>query len=231
MKKMLIERLESFSAAPFTIQRISELLSEPRKQYSRIDKFMRAVEKNILVVSTVSPGRHREESENGDSLDSALNGDFSSEVNVDIDMENDGSFTMTKEFNVTTHRKEATHDILTVSHDTVTIKKVASKEEASTSAVACEKNGEPLQGTETDIKIDSEAAIVITINSDVAVAESNSELSPQKLDEHPELVEVEAKVHEEEETEISDKVDIPQEPIIAEISDVNYLIITLFFKL
>lgn len=89
MKKMLIEKLDSFAAAPFTIQRISELLSDPRKQYSRIDKFMRAVEKTILVVSTVPPGRHRSESENGDSLDSALNGDFASEVNVDIDMEQD----------------------------------------------------------------------------------------------------------------------------------------------
>lgn len=89
MKKMLIEKLESFAAAPFTIQRISELLADPRKQYSRIDKFMRAVEKTILVVSTVPPGRHRSESENGDSLDSALNGDFSTEVNVDIDMEHD----------------------------------------------------------------------------------------------------------------------------------------------
>lgn len=87
---MLLEKLDSFAAAPFTIQRISELLSDPRKNYSRIDKFMRAVEKTILVVSTVPPGRHRSESENGDSLDSAMNGDFSAEVNVDVDMEQDG---------------------------------------------------------------------------------------------------------------------------------------------
>lgn len=92
MKKVLVEKLESFAAAPFTIQRISELLSDPRKQYSRIDKFMRAVEKTILVVSTVPPGRHRSESENGDSLDSALNGDFSTEVNVDIDMDHEPGF-------------------------------------------------------------------------------------------------------------------------------------------
>lgn len=94
MKKVLIEKLDSFAAAPFTIQRISELLSDPRKQYSRIDKFMRAVEKTILVVSTVPPGRHRSESENGDSLDSALNGDFATEVNVDVEMEAEGSATV-----------------------------------------------------------------------------------------------------------------------------------------
>lgn len=48
MKKVLLEKLDSFHAAPFTIQRICELLADPRKQYSRIDKFMRAIEKNIL---------------------------------------------------------------------------------------------------------------------------------------------------------------------------------------
>lgn len=48
MKNALLERLEAFHAAPFTVQRICELLTDPRKQYSRIDKFMRAVEKNIL---------------------------------------------------------------------------------------------------------------------------------------------------------------------------------------
>ncbi|XP_063697036.1 serine/threonine-protein phosphatase 4 regulatory subunit 2 [Culicoides brevitarsis] len=85
MKKNLIERMESFCAAPFTIQRICELLTEPRKQYSRIDKFMRAIEKNILVVSTTEPGRQRHESENGESLDSTVNGDMmSSEGNLDV---------------------------------------------------------------------------------------------------------------------------------------------------
>lgn len=137
MKKVLIEKLDSFNAAPFTIQRISELLSEPRKQYSRIDKFMRAVEKNILVVSTQEPGRHRSESENGDSLDSALNGgDFTSEVNVD--MENDN---FTKDFTVETHRppfKSQNQEVATVVADapSTTVKKpliAISKEEAEIS--------------------------------------------------------------------------------------------------
>uniref|UniRef100_A0A2M4BG49 Putative serine/threonine-protein phosphatase 4 regulatory subunit 2 isoform x1 n=1 Tax=Anopheles marajoara TaxID=58244 RepID=A0A2M4BG49_9DIPT len=87
MKRALLERLDSFNSAPFTVQRICELLTEPRKQYTRIDKFMRAVEKNILVVSTQEPGRGRSDSENGDSLDSIVNGDL--EVNVDIEMDNE----------------------------------------------------------------------------------------------------------------------------------------------
>ncbi|XP_055842904.1 serine/threonine-protein phosphatase 4 regulatory subunit 2 isoform X2 [Episyrphus balteatus] len=91
MKSSLLERLELFNAAPFTVQRLCELLTEPRKQYSRIDKFMRALEKNILV-STIEPGRKQTESENGDSLDSVVNGDVSLDVNVDIEMENETIF-------------------------------------------------------------------------------------------------------------------------------------------
>lgn len=89
MKRILLERLDAFNSAPFTVQRICELLTEPRKQYTRIDKFMRAVEKNILVVSTQEPGRRRSDSENGDSLDSIVNGDL--EVNVDIEMDNEAA--------------------------------------------------------------------------------------------------------------------------------------------
>lgn len=208
MKKMLIERLDSFSAAPFTIQRISELLADPRKQYSRIDKFMRAVEKNILVVSTVSPGRNRsEESENGDSLDSVgLNGDFSSDVNVDIDMENDGSFTMTKEFNATTIRKEPSHDITTETQETVTIKKVASKEEeASTSTIAA-SNGEALEPTQTEITIENSSTVTIT------VCEPSEE--PKSVIEEPKNIKSDENVETIQKTEESViKSDIKHEPI------------------
>lgn len=72
MKSNLIERLDSFSSAPFTIQRICELLTNPRKQYNRVDKFMRAIEKNILVVSTREPGAGKR-LEN-DQTEAVLNG-------------------------------------------------------------------------------------------------------------------------------------------------------------
>ena len=102
MKTALLERLESFSAAPFTVQRICELLTDPRKQYSRIDKFMRAIEKNILVVSTTEPGRPKslaDSSDYSDSLDSMVNGssnatggalgdDLAGDIDVDIELEN-----------------------------------------------------------------------------------------------------------------------------------------------
>lgn len=189
MKKVLIERLDSFIAAPFTIQRISELLADPRKQYSRIDKFMRAVEKNILVVSTVTPGRHRpEESENGDSLDSALNGEFSSDVNVDIDMDNEGSFAMTKDFTVSTHRKEANHDIVSTNHETITIKKTASaEEEASTSAIAVDPStGDAPKGTETEISIETNSTVTITVcEPEVKDEKIESKEEPEVKEEEP----------------------------------------------
>lgn len=57
MKNFILEKLDTFAAAPFTVQRICELLTTPRKEYNRIDKYMRALEKNILVVSTREPGK------------------------------------------------------------------------------------------------------------------------------------------------------------------------------
>lgn len=88
MKNSLLERLDSFTSAPFTVQRICELLTFPRKQYNRIDKFMRAIEKNILVVSTREPGIQRHPEENGEANEPIVNGsDNNSEYNVDVEME------------------------------------------------------------------------------------------------------------------------------------------------
>ncbi|XP_043284875.1 serine/threonine-protein phosphatase 4 regulatory subunit 2-like isoform X2 [Venturia canescens] len=77
MKCNLLELLESFANAPFTVQRICELLTAPRKEYNRVDKFMRAIEKNILVVSTVEPGPTARRSENGDGM---VNGSLDDET-------------------------------------------------------------------------------------------------------------------------------------------------------
>ncbi|XP_003427660.1 serine/threonine-protein phosphatase 4 regulatory subunit 2 [Nasonia vitripennis] len=91
MKSNLLERLESFANAPFTVQRICELLTTPRKEYNRIDKFMRAIEKNILVVSTREPGPYGRRSENGDSM---VNGSVEDETSHhgqtsnDVEVEN-----------------------------------------------------------------------------------------------------------------------------------------------
>lgn len=79
MKSNLLERLESFANAPFTVQRICELLTAPRKEYNRVDKFMRAIEKNILVVSTREPGPISRRSETGDGM---VNGSVEEDANA-----------------------------------------------------------------------------------------------------------------------------------------------------
>ncbi|XP_043469363.1 serine/threonine-protein phosphatase 4 regulatory subunit 2 [Leptopilina heterotoma] len=85
MKSSLLERLESFANAPFTVQRICELLTTPRKEYNRVDKFMRAIEKNILVVSTKEPGSAARRNENGDGL---VNGSMEDDApGADVEMD------------------------------------------------------------------------------------------------------------------------------------------------
>lgn len=51
----LVSNLNCFSGTPFTIQRLCELITQPRQHYKASDKFLRGVEKNIMVVSTVQP--------------------------------------------------------------------------------------------------------------------------------------------------------------------------------
>jgi len=51
----LLQTFDKFVLAPFTIQRVSEMLTEPRKHYKSTAKFFRGLEKNILVVSTIDP--------------------------------------------------------------------------------------------------------------------------------------------------------------------------------
>lgn len=107
MKTVLLERFDTFNGPPFTIQRLCELLSCPRKEYSRVDKFMRAVEKNILVVSTCELRAKREETivngvpdrwENG--KDSDINMDLVDKNNVISDVKglNDNDNTTVESF-------------------------------------------------------------------------------------------------------------------------------------
>jgi len=55
LKGEILEAIDGFPSAPFTIQRLCELVTNPSKHYKRTDKFMRGIEKNILVVSTIEP--------------------------------------------------------------------------------------------------------------------------------------------------------------------------------
>ncbi|XP_059491183.1 serine/threonine-protein phosphatase 4 regulatory subunit 2-like [Neocloeon triangulifer] len=52
-RTFLYDRFDIFNRPPFTIQRLVEVLTTSRRQYRRIDKYLRAIEKNLMVVSTV----------------------------------------------------------------------------------------------------------------------------------------------------------------------------------
>lgn len=55
IKDRILDRMKSFYNAPFTIQRISELLLKPQCNYTRLDKFLRGIEKCVMVVTTIDP--------------------------------------------------------------------------------------------------------------------------------------------------------------------------------
>lgn len=51
-------QIGTFHAAPWTLQRLVELLLEPQKQYSKLHKVALAVDKLLLVTSEVLPDEH-----------------------------------------------------------------------------------------------------------------------------------------------------------------------------
>uniref|UniRef100_A0A3Q2Y8R6 Serine/threonine-protein phosphatase 4 regulatory subunit 2-like n=1 Tax=Hippocampus comes TaxID=109280 RepID=A0A3Q2Y8R6_HIPCM len=55
---------------PFTIQRLCELLTDPKRNYTGTDKFLRGIEKNVMVVSCVYPMSEK----NGSSNSNRMNG-------------------------------------------------------------------------------------------------------------------------------------------------------------
>ncbi|KAF1769991.1 hypothetical protein GCK72_001808 [Caenorhabditis remanei] len=52
--EFVLDKAKSFDGFPFTWQRLCELLTEPMKHYNTIDKFLRAVDKVINVVTTIN---------------------------------------------------------------------------------------------------------------------------------------------------------------------------------
>ncbi|XP_028308849.1 serine/threonine-protein phosphatase 4 regulatory subunit 2-like [Gouania willdenowi] len=55
MKERILKIVDSYNGIPFTIQRLCELLMDPKRNYTGTDKFLRGLEKNVMVVSCVYP--------------------------------------------------------------------------------------------------------------------------------------------------------------------------------
>jgi len=86
VKDKVFEQLESFAGIPFTIQRIAELLTTPKRHYRRTDKFMRALEKNMLVVSHTEPRYPAKEDESTKlgGMAPFMNGEHSTETTAKL---------------------------------------------------------------------------------------------------------------------------------------------------
>uniref|UniRef100_A0A914MI52 Uncharacterized protein n=2 Tax=Meloidogyne TaxID=189290 RepID=A0A914MI52_MELIC len=54
LKHFIMGKAKEFDGTPFTIQRLCELLIEPNKHYNRTGVFLRALEKNINVMTTIT---------------------------------------------------------------------------------------------------------------------------------------------------------------------------------
>uniref|UniRef100_A0A7N8XAW6 Serine/threonine-protein phosphatase 4 regulatory subunit 2-A-like n=1 Tax=Mastacembelus armatus TaxID=205130 RepID=A0A7N8XAW6_9TELE len=70
MKKRILKIVDGYSGIPFTIQRLCELLTDPKRNYTGTDKFLRGLEKNVMVVSCVYPMSEK----NGASSVNRMNG-------------------------------------------------------------------------------------------------------------------------------------------------------------
>lgn len=70
MKERILKIVNGYNGIPFTIQRLCELLTEPKRNYTGTDKFLRGVEKNVMVVSCVHPISEK----NGCSAVNRMNG-------------------------------------------------------------------------------------------------------------------------------------------------------------
>ncbi|XP_005926310.1 serine/threonine-protein phosphatase 4 regulatory subunit 2-A isoform X1 [Haplochromis burtoni] len=70
MKKRILKIVDGYNGIPFTIQRLCELLMDPKRNYTGTDKFLRGLEKNVMVVSCIYPTSEK----NGASSINRMNG-------------------------------------------------------------------------------------------------------------------------------------------------------------
>uniref|UniRef100_A0A8C7U3P4 Protein phosphatase 4, regulatory subunit 2a n=1 Tax=Oncorhynchus mykiss TaxID=8022 RepID=A0A8C7U3P4_ONCMY len=76
MKERILKIVEGYNGIPFTIQRLCELLTEPKRNYTGTDKFLRGVEKVNLLTCLMFPGNtaiYSERNVNGPDTPRPLN--------------------------------------------------------------------------------------------------------------------------------------------------------------
>jgi len=90
VKDKLFHRLEHFSGVPFTVQRIAELLLSPRRYYKTSQVFLIALEKNLLIVSTIGikmapPIPPSEDMESALAIEAILNASMNEALNKEAE--------------------------------------------------------------------------------------------------------------------------------------------------
>ncbi|TDH10281.1 hypothetical protein EPR50_G00073620 [Perca flavescens] len=70
MKTRILKIVNGYNGIPFTIQRLCELLTDPKHNYTGTEKFLMGLEKNVMVVSCVYPTSEK----NGASSVNRMNG-------------------------------------------------------------------------------------------------------------------------------------------------------------
>ncbi|KAK3824328.1 MAG: hypothetical protein JOS17DRAFT_260916 [Linnemannia elongata] len=89
--------LDAFSSAPFTIQRVCELISSPTEHHTNLIKYLRAVEKVLMITSSINEfsnpaynGPSALDEKDDETLqhggDRAVNGDYSQSKNLDFSL-------------------------------------------------------------------------------------------------------------------------------------------------
>ncbi|KAI9516164.1 protein phosphatase 4, regulatory subunit 2 [Dissostichus eleginoides] len=70
MKTRILKIVDGYHGIPFTIQRLCELLMDPKRNYTGTHKFLMGLEKNVMVVSCMYPASEK----NGASSVNRMNG-------------------------------------------------------------------------------------------------------------------------------------------------------------
>ncbi|KAF9139496.1 hypothetical protein BGX30_007875 [Mortierella sp. GBA39] len=89
--------LDAFSSAPFTIQRVCELISSPTEHHTNLIKYLRAVEKVLMITSSISefsnpayngPSALDEKDDEAHQRggEGTVNGDYSQSKNLDFSL-------------------------------------------------------------------------------------------------------------------------------------------------
>ncbi|XP_072305226.1 serine/threonine-protein phosphatase 4 regulatory subunit 2-like [Eucyclogobius newberryi] len=85
MKNRILKIVDSYNGIPFTIQRLCELLTDPKRNYSGTGKFLRGLEKNVMVVSCLCTNAEKNGSTNANRMNGVMfqgNSQYSESQNI-----------------------------------------------------------------------------------------------------------------------------------------------------